>query len=173
MVLGFILLKIPSGYLRVFTYFVWLLFIPNTIYLVTDLAHLSWELPQVSGIWSILIILQFILLAIIGVVTYMVSMISFERTLHKKIRKASERLTLLIIGTINILIGVGIILGRVYRIHSWHVFTQTGRVIASFVDFSISPLLILLSFFMGIVIFVVYMLLRDGVLRYVERKQIL
>jgi uncharacterized membrane protein len=70
--------------------------------------------------------LQF-LLALIGVATFMGGMISFEKVLCESLAKKYRKHTFLIIGMFNILIGFGMVLGRVNSIHSWYVVTQKNE----------------------------------------------
>jgi uncharacterized membrane protein len=180
MTLGLVALKITRLSLQLVVLFCWLLFIPNTIYLVTDLTHLSWQLSQVSLAMQVLITAQFFLLAGIGVVTFVVGFYPFEKVLHsfKNNLPASRHgfhydFTVEIILGMNLLIGFGLILGRVYRIHSWYVFTQTRRVIDAVVNFSKSPGLLVISILIGCVIFVSYYLLRDTIQLYLKKMKLI
>lgn len=168
-VLGWLAWK-ATGYLRLLFGIGWFLFIPNTIYMVTDLAHLTWELPAVeTSMWTPIII-QFLVLAMLGVVTFVVGFYPFELYLRELRQKAQLGYVYSIILLANILIGFGLMLGRVYRIHSWYVVTQPVRVFNAVIDFASSPQLLLVSFLMGVVIFIVYLLLRNDVVGFFPRK---
>lgn len=169
MCVGWIAIK-SRGIIRLLSGALWFLFIPNTIYMVTDLAHLSWQLPAVDPIMWLPIIMQFLLLATLGVVTFVLGFYPFELFLHRLREKGKTDYTLFIILLMNLLIGFGVILGRVYRIHSWYVLTQTHRVLVSAISFLSSFQLVAIALTMGIVSFIVYFLLRDEVARFVPKK---
>lgn len=175
MVLGWLALKSP-GHLRFVFAALWFLFIPNTIYMVTDIAHLSWQLPGVDPVMYLPIIVQFLLLATLGVVTFVLGFYPFEQLLHsfnlpaQAGKKKHADYALFIILIMNILIGVGVMLGRVYRLHSWYVVTQPGRVAASVLDFITSVELIATAVVFGTVGFIVYLLLRDDAIHFAPKK---
>ena len=169
MVLGWFAYK-SRGVLRILFAALWFLFIPNTIYMVTDLAHLSWQLPAVSPIWYLPIMVQFLLLATLGVVTFVLGFYPFEQLLHSFKKKRYTDYTLFIILVMNIIIGTGVILGRVYRLHSWYVMTQPGRVASAVLDFFSSVELMALALMVGVIGFIVYLLLREDVVGFMPKK---
>ncbi len=170
MILGLAMLKVSNAIARVFIAGLWFLFIPNTIYMVTDLAHLSWQLPLLPLEWQVGVILQFVVLAVLGVVTFVIGVYPFEKLLSRSKQFKRRHVFLSVFSVFNLLVGFGIILGRVYRIHSWYVFTQTGRVVKSAFDLLSSVDLMVISVVMGMVGFAVYFLLKDSILSAVPKK---
>lgn len=168
-VLGWLAWK-STGYHRILFGIGWLLFIPNTIYMVTDMAHLTWQLPAVDPIMWLPIITQFMLLAMLGIVTFVVGFFPIEQILHHLRKHKYTDYTLYIILIVNIFIGIGVMLGREYRLHSWYVVTQPVRVIASAVDFFSSFELIAISTIFGVIGFIVYLLLRNDVIGFIPKK---
>jgi uncharacterized membrane protein len=168
-VFGWLALK-GRSYFRWLFLALWVLFIPNTIYMVTDMAHLTWQLPAVDPIMYLPIMVQFMLLAMVGVVTFVLGFYPFEQILHHYKRKHHFDYALLVVLIMNIFIGIGVMLGREYRLHSWYVVTQTPRVVSAVFSFFMSVELIAVALIFGIVGFVVYMLLRNDVVGFVPRK---
>jgi uncharacterized membrane protein len=140
----------------------WLLFFPNTIYIFTDLEHLIFQWSVISPVLRSLLLLQYIILEIIGVLTFLYAFFPFEK-LIASIKAFKKRKKVLIIA-FNFFIAFGMVLGRVERINSWEVFTQPLRVIGSAVHVFTSWELMVLMILFGIVCNCIYFLFRDRVL---------
>lgn len=108
-------------------FFFWLLFLPNTIYLVTDLQHLPVQLlKSQSLIEQLLLLVQFSVLAALGVMTYVYSLEPFG-VIFKRMRFPEIKREVLYI-ILNYIVAFGVILGKVQRTHSWYIFTDPLRV---------------------------------------------
>src|SRR5437868_11760547 len=57
----------------------WLLFLPNTIYIFTDLEHLIDQWQLLSWYFRIPLILQYLLLQIVGFTTFLYALYPFEK----------------------------------------------------------------------------------------------
>lgn len=118
---------------RAFFGLMWLLFVPNTIYILTDIYHLTYQWFRVFGFFKVLLSLQYLLFLSTGIVTFIVSMYFFEKTLwrylHTKSTITKEKYIVSLIIFINFLISFGVVMGRSQRTNSWHVFTDMKRVI--------------------------------------------
>lgn len=108
---------------------VWVVFLPNTAYLLTDLVHFSWFYRSfgVTGIG------QLVLVAGVGIITYLISI---------RLVMADSRLTPII----HLLVGIGVVMGRFMRTNSWYVMTDPLRVIQDFIAVIGSPLLLWVVF---------------------------
>jgi len=141
----------------------WLLFLPNTIYIFTDLEHLidQWQLVS----WSMrpLLIGEYLILEFIGLVTFFYALYPFEKIILSWKHFKKHKIAILII--FNFLIAFGMVLGRVERINSWQVFTDPLRVIHSTVHVFHSTSLFSLMLLFGILCNCFYFLFRDRVLR--------
>jgi len=95
----------------------WLLFFPNSMYIITDLFHLAnrKSMPQ----WYDLLIL--FSAAIEGIVIGFLSLIDVEKFLRLHIGKRFIPLALLFVFLIS---GYGIYLGRYLRWNSWDIITE-------------------------------------------------
>lgn len=133
---------------RLFKYsfaFLWLLFVPNTIYLFTDIIHLFQQYPHIESAYKLPLLLQYAALMIIGAITFYISVKLFEKTFLKRVKSSTQ----ILVG-VNFIIGFGIVLGRVQRTNSWEVFTNVPKVIADSLNVLSSLELILLSIFFGL-----------------------
>jgi uncharacterized membrane protein len=123
-----------------------LLFIPNTIYVLTDIYHLFPQLPFLPSIYLPALIAQYVILLNVGVITFVLGIGQLEKFL-KQLHYRNE-MKYIIICILNFLISFGVILGRFQRTNSWEVFTHpikvTNDVLASF--FTTEHMIYVLSF---------------------------
>ncbi len=107
----------------------WLVFIPNTLYILTDIIHLFEDLIKASTVELVILIFIYTLLMIISVITFVLAFIPFERVLMQLKISKKDRTSLIII--INFIIAFGVVLGRVQRLNSWDVFINLPAVVKS------------------------------------------
>jgi uncharacterized membrane protein len=101
-----------------------LLFLPNAPYVITDLIHLRSMLETNPGTrYSDMVPAGTLgLLVVWGVGCYAVALAELDRALRR-----SERLTrhrVLVRAVVHLACGFGVVLGRIPRLHSWHVVTR-------------------------------------------------
>lgn len=101
---------------------IWLLFLPNAPYIITDFIHLK-NSQGVFQIFDVVVIGSF---AIAGLYCYL---ISFYRMLKNTQDVISKKMRTYIQIAIPFLCGVGIYLGRVERWNSWDLITQPTLLI--------------------------------------------
>lgn len=121
---GILMYKTKSGNIRFLAFIIWLLFVPNTVYLLTDPVNLIRDVKIFSGIYLVIDVFLYLILIPIGIFTYVLSVIYFEKMLNKLKQKA----TALPVFVLNLLIGLGIVLGRVPRLNSWEALTNMNNV---------------------------------------------
>jgi uncharacterized membrane protein len=131
--------------------FLWLLFLPNSFYLLTDLIHLSQSNDHL--IWFDLVV--FSSYALIGFTIGIVSLLEFENIIKNY---TSSLITQLIIPIICFLSGVGIYLGRVLRYNSWDIMSNPIELIKDIVTSLLSTHSLLFSFYFGAYIYLFYCL---------------
>lgn len=110
---------------------IWLLFLPNSVYIVTDFIHLTvlkytyLENGRLSfKYWyDFLLILMF---AWNGLVLGFISTYQIHSVIYKKVGKA---ISWLFIAATSLLGGYGILLGREYRLNSWDVISDGRKVL--------------------------------------------
>ncbi len=152
---GYLMLKAKNSKLKLFYGFIWLLFLPNTAYLLMDIIHLFEQWTKVDYFFKILIISQYILLLFLGVITFIYAVYFFEKMISKA-KKARSFDVSLVIFVLNLLIGFGVILGYTQRTNSWYIFTQPIRVIEDTLNLLNSPNLIAASLVFGILANLLY-----------------
>lgn len=145
--LGFAFFKIKKSGIKLVLFSLWLLFLPNTIYLLTDLIHLSYDLHVLPPSFDLMVVGMYIILVLLGVLTYFLSIALVIGKPYKKMREMYFAQLI----SIHFLVGVGVILGRVYRFNSWDILSKPRHIV--YIAYSIlsSPeyLTILLLFTIG------------------------
>ena len=112
---------------------VWLLFVPNSFYIITDLFHL--DMNQVVPLWfDLALLLSF---AWNGLLFGIVSVRQMEKAFETYFNKKFDLLFILPIMCLN---GLGVYVGRYLRFNSWDVITNPLQLISDIVDLFIHPI---------------------------------
>ncbi|OGH12231.1 MAG: hypothetical protein A2776_01780 [Candidatus Levybacteria bacterium RIFCSPHIGHO2_01_FULL_40_10] len=106
---------------------IWFFFLPNTVYLITDIINLSTDIHIIRGIYLLANAAIYLMLIPVGIATYILAVYPFEDNLPKK----SRFVTLFFL---NVCVGFGLVLGRIQRANSWEVLTDVNLVIAKSVE---------------------------------------
>ena len=125
----------------------WLLFYPNTMYMITDFIHL-----QYIGI-GLTVRMQYFNYAVLAAGVFMgvvLGMLSIEQILKHYFHRRHELLQLVLIFGLSLIASVGIYLGRFLRLNSWDVFTQTHRVARLVVSSTSMHMLAFVTLFAGV-----------------------
>ena len=102
--------------------FTWLLFLPNSFYIVTDLIHLTKS--SETTIWlDILILSSF---SMTGFYMGILSILEFEKI---STTLFSTKIVNLLLPVICFLCGFGIYLGRILRYNSWDIISNPQKLI--------------------------------------------
>jgi uncharacterized membrane protein len=101
----------------IFGLFIWLLFLPNAPYIITDLIHIN-VVKSVPVLYDSLLLFA---TAWVGLYLGLYSIFHIEKIL---LTKYKERMVDLLILIIIILTSFGIYLGRFLRFNSWDIFTR-------------------------------------------------
>jgi uncharacterized membrane protein len=109
----------------------WLAFLPNSVYLVTDLSHLG---EGGTELWRH--VLQYGFAAWTGIMLGVVSL----RLIHARIERDYGAVLgwMVVVASIG-LCAVGVVIGRFQRWNSWDLVTQPKAVVASTLEWVRSP----------------------------------
>jgi uncharacterized membrane protein len=108
---------------------VWVLFLPNAPYLLTDVVHMIYDIQHTrSDTLAYVILGTYGALFAFGLGSYALSLQLFRRFLHTVGR---PRLVAPAILSVHALCVVAMYLGRVIRLNSWDVVTAPQQVLAS------------------------------------------
>ncbi len=165
-VLGWFALKSRSKGLRLLFSFAWLLFIPNTIYMITDVTHFPQQFTPQEGLFKTIIFLQYTFLFFWSVETFVIGLYPMEKLFlefkgaYRKIEASA------FVVVVNFIIALGVVVGRVQRANSWDVILNPNKVIADTLALFYSHDLLLLIFFFWILNNVVYFSFRNILVRH-------
>ncbi len=173
LIAGWLFFKVRSKSMKLLLALIWFFFLPNTIYLFTDLINLMIQWSRVTGVVLIFLVFQYLILQAFGLITYVLGMYFFEKylasyTLLKK--PDTDRL----IVVFNFIIAFGITLGRVQRVNSWDVLLAPMSVVDASLQIISSLNLLSLTILFAIFANVVYFLSREKLikhLRFVDKKK--
>ncbi len=111
---------------------VWLLFLPNAPYIVTDLLHLNQR--GLHLLWlDVLVISAF---AFNGIILFYLSLIDVKHILKKHLKPKTVNI---FIFSILFLSGFGVYLGRFLRYNSWEIVQNPLELIGDILNIIISP----------------------------------
>lgn len=115
-----------------FWFGIWLLFLPNAPYIITDLLHLKISVAHLLWL-DILVIMSF---ALNGLILFYLSLLDMKKLLTTFINK--KRVSFLMIG-ILFLSGFGVYLGRFLRYNSWEILSNPKLLLVDIINIAINP----------------------------------
>lgn len=128
---GWLMVKTRQKLLQLAFALLWFFFLPNTLYILTDLQYLPEQWHQVHTAGKVAVAFQYLLYELLGVGCFLLALSALEKLLlHSRWRKKHVMLTVCLI-VVNFCIGLGIVLGRVQRLNSWDIFIDAPKVIAA------------------------------------------
>jgi uncharacterized membrane protein len=158
-----LLVKVKSiSYKSICLFLLWLLFLPNAPYLITDIFHFEARPPVplwfdlmlvVSGAWN-------------GILCFAISLIRIEKFLNTV---SHLNLANIMIPLILLLCGYGVYIGRYLRYNSWDVVTKpfhilktsTHHIYHPFQNLNVWLFTFIFSMFLGIMYFTIKKLPRS------------
>lgn len=127
------LLHVRSRVVKFVLGFLWLLFLPNTAYLFTDLGHFIYQWNDTGSLASrLLLILQYFLMELFGVITFLISFFPFEKIINQVNAFKKRKVPWLI--SFNFLVAYGMVLGRFEHINSWILIANPLKVLGSAIN---------------------------------------
>lgn len=128
----------------------WLLFFPNSPYIITDLLHLNGHF-QAPILWYDSVL--FFLFALVGLLVGLYSL----RIAHQTIRNmAGNSWGWIAVFTSLLLSGFGVYLGRYSRWNSWHLFSKPDQLMADILLQLKNPFALQLTLLFTTTLFLLY-----------------
>ena len=128
------LISFKSGKLSFLVLFgIWLLFLPNAPYIITDIFHLSDS--NTAPEWFDLLLL--FLFAINGIILFFITTYQMHTII---LYKTSHKTAMLISTCVMFLSGFGIYLGRFLRFNSWDIISNPTPLLFDILDRITDPL---------------------------------
>ena len=145
--------------LRWFYFCLWVLYVPNTVYLLTDIQYLPTQLSQVDPTFFLALLLQYAALMAAGILTYLAALGPIDHVAKRKL-KLSKEIHFFIVILFNFLLGFGMVLGKLERVHSWDVFIKPVYFFEGLKHALFSAEALILSVFFGILANATYFFFR-------------
>jgi uncharacterized membrane protein len=122
-------LRSQNIYLKGLLGVLWLLLLPNTIYVLTDFEHLTHQISGAGLGRQFLLIVQYAVLEALGLIAYLFAMLPFEQFVRD--HRLTRRQQMIGIVALNFLVACGMVLGKVSQVNSYVVFTHPWAVLVS------------------------------------------
>ncbi|MGA9379710.1 MAG: DUF1361 domain-containing protein [Phormidium sp.] len=154
-------------------FLVFMVFLPNAPYVLTDLIHLIENIKDNDSLWLIFLVLfpQYFLFTLIGFTAYVLSIINLAKFLKSKGWQQKQIFTTELV--IHALSAIGVYLGRFLRFNSWHIITELPDLINSLIYDLLEKKPIIIMTIMFIVLTILYGLMKQVTLGIMLRiKQI-
>lgn len=140
----------------------WLFYLPNSIYIITDLIHLFEDWAKLTYTEKLIVLFQHITFELLGLFAFLLAMYPFEKIVRKSQWK--KQTTQILVG-LNFLLGFAMVLGRVDRVNSWNIITDPSLVVRSTIhtltSFDLFSLAILFGLFANLFYFLFRKNIRD------------
>ncbi|MCO0831643.1 DUF1361 domain-containing protein [Fructobacillus sp. W13] len=104
----------------------WLLFFPNTMYMITDFIHLQYISTALDVRYQYF---NYSVLAAGIFIGVFLGILSLELMMHRFLKRKGPWPSLITLGIVSWLSSFGIYLGRFLRLNSWDVFTNFDMVV--------------------------------------------
>lgn len=151
---------------------VFIAFLPNAPYVLTDIIHLVRQIRYEPSIWmiSLVIIPQYCLFMLLGFGAYALSLVRLGKYL---LQQGRRRWVLPAELGLHGLSAIGVYLGRFDRFNSWDFVTQPGAVIASAIDNLLSRRALLIMAIAFVIIAGLYWIMKQVILGLMQRRHTL
>lgn len=154
-------------------FIVYIAFLPNAPYVLTDLIHLVENVKENDSLMMIVLVLfpQYFLFTLIGFTAYVLSVINLAKFLKSQGWQQQQIVIAELV--IHALSAIGVYLGRFLRFNSWHILTELPDLINSLMYDLIGKRPIIIMTVMFIVLTILYWIMKQVTLGVILRiKQI-
>lgn len=152
-------------------FLVFIAFLPNAPYVLTDLIHLIENIREDYSVWMISLVLfpQYLLFTLIGFEAYVLSLINLAGFLKRKGWQQKYIITAELV--IHALSALGIYLGRFLRFNSWHIITELPDLVNSLIYDLTRGMAILIMFLTFMILTILYWIVKQLTLGIMVRIQ--
>jgi len=159
---GWLMIRTRTTFLKFLYGSIWFIFLPNSIYLLTDIVHFFEDWSKIGLPYRGIFIFEYMILMLFGIFSFILGLYPLEQLFPKSKNKKQKR-KYLVIYVCNFLIGFGMVLGRVERINSWDIITNIPHVTYEIIHTITSAELLSLAIFFGFLSNVIYFSLKNWI----------
>lgn len=167
-IFGMFLYRMPNRFYSFLLGIVWFLYLPNTIYVYSDLHHLVEQWTRVDVMWQIALVIQYSIFVAIGLACYLVAFYPLEKALQGSYRR--ERIAPYVIIFVNFLLGYAMAVGKFARINSWDILISPQTAVNGMLSILRSDELFMIGLLFGIFANCFYFLFRDRVIAFMSKR---
>jgi uncharacterized membrane protein len=150
-----LLQKTKSRNAQIVLFPLWLIFVPNTLYMITDVIHIfNPRFSQMSLPFQILGMGLYLLIFFLAVYTFVLAIKPVLQKYHAFLTSLNSRYKIMLFAFFSGLIGFAISMGRFQRTNTWYIFTQPIRVVRDVIDSLTDPTVLFVALFYAIGAFV-------------------
>ena len=161
--------KLWSSWTALILSFVWLIFIPNSFYMISDFIHLV----EVPTDYLLYFAIAFTAIIYSASINGYISLYLIHRELKKRL---SSKSAWVLVALISLVSSYAIYIGRVLRWNSWDILTNPGGVIFdvsdNFLNFNSLKNSIFTTLLFFVLIFSIYILIDRGLKYLIKPKTI-
>jgi len=152
---------------------IFIAFLPNAPYVLTDIIHLYRNVRQDTSVWvlTLAIVPQYVIYMLIGFQAYVLSVLRMTEYLQKnqwgKYINIVEMLT-------HLLMAIGIYIGRFQRFNSWDILSQPDVLMEDIINNLTGKqpiLVILVTTVILAVMYAVFKVLTKGIMKLYQHRQ--
>ncbi|MBP6994213.1 DUF1361 domain-containing protein [Candidatus Woesebacteria bacterium] len=156
MVLARVLQKSISKFGQSLLLVLWLAFLPNTLYMITDVIHLfNPRFGQMTVLFKLLGIALYFGVFVIAVTSFVLAMRPVLHKYRSRIQRLSTHFRIVLFIVFSLLMGFAIGMGRFKRTNTWYLLTQPIRVIQDIVASLTDPVVLWLAVWYALGAFVI------------------
>jgi uncharacterized membrane protein len=154
-------------------FFIFIAFLPNAPYVLTDIIHLYRNIRQDTSVWvlTLAIVPQYVIYMLIGFQSYVLSLMRMTEYLQKN--QWGKYINIVEIFT-HLLMAIGIYIGRFQRFNSWDILAQPDVLMEDMINNLIGKqpiLVILVTTVILAVMYAVFKILTLGILKLYQDHQ--
>lgn len=139
---------------------VFIAFLPNAPYVLTDIIHLVDLIRYNISTWVVTLILipQYVLYALAGFEAYVMSLLNFGYYLHRQnLSRYIWRVELIL----HALSAIGIYIGRFQRFNSWDIVTKPKHLVRNFIEDFTDKQPLLVTFITFVILVILYWIFKQ------------
>lgn len=142
-----------------FGFFLFISFLPNAPYVLTDVIHLYDNIRSINSVWIITlgIIPQYLLFIILGFQAYVISLINLDYYLEKQ---GWKKVIFPVELAVHVLCSIGIYLGRFIRFNSWDILVNPDQLVNSIMSDIVGKIPLLVIFITFLIITTLYGIMK-------------
>lgn len=139
--------KLWSSWEALLATFLWLGFLPNSFYMITDFIHIQ-EVPRVNLLYDVVMLTSFILTGLL------LGCISLYMVHHNLLQRLRRRTAHIVIAGVLLVCSFAIYLGRDLRWNTWDILVNPGGILIDVSERFLHPQAYSLTYTTTIIFFV-------------------